>query len=97
MSELTTSGEVQARLGVTPGRRRGWRIGRWLLGLVVTAGLVGGGTMGLRALRATPPVQYQTEIVRQGTLTVTVTATGELKSLTQVNSRHRNLRHRGDR
>jgi HlyD family secretion protein len=84
MSEQTTSGEVQARLGVMPGGRRRWRIGRWLLGLVVTAGLVGGGTMGLRAIRATPPAQYQTEIVRQGTLTVTVTATGELKSLTEV-------------
>ena len=29
--------------------------------------------------------QYQTETVEKGTLTVTVTATGELKSLTQVN------------
>jgi HlyD family secretion protein len=84
MSEQTTSGEVQARLGVTRGKRRGRRIGRWLLGLVITAGLVGGGTMGVRALRTTAPVRYQTEDVKQGTLTVTVTATGELKSLTEV-------------
>ena len=35
--------------------------------------------------RAEPVAPYQTETVEKGTLTVTVTATGELKSLTQVN------------
>jgi HlyD family secretion protein len=85
MTDQTTAQDLQARLGVTPGGRRGRRIGRWLLVLAIGAGLSGAGTMAVRSLRTTSPVQYQTESVKQGTLTVTVTATGELKSLTQVN------------
>ena len=41
--------------------------------------------MRLRASRPEPGAQYQMDTVERGTLTVTVTATGELKSLTQVN------------
>ena len=43
------------------------------------------GIMRLRASRPEPPSPYQLATVERGTLTVTVTATGELKSLTQVN------------
>jgi HlyD family secretion protein len=84
MSDHTTSQDVQARLGVTAGGRRHRRIGRWLLALVIAAGLLAATTRAVRTLRATAPVQYQTETVKQGTLTVSVTATGELKSLTEV-------------
>ncbi|HLG56964.1 MAG TPA: efflux RND transporter periplasmic adaptor subunit [Vicinamibacterales bacterium] len=85
MIDQTTSQDVHARLGVTPRGRRGLRIGRWLLMLGIAFGLLAGGTMVSRSLRAAPAVQYQTENVQKGSLTVTVTATGELKSLTQVN------------
>lgn len=84
MSEPTKSQELQARLGVTPGGRRRWRLGRWLLVGLVAVGLAAA-VMRLRAMRAEPAAQYRTEAVEKGTLTVTVTATGELKSLTQVN------------
>ena len=40
--------------------------------------------MRLRASRPEPGAQYQMDTVERGTLTVTVTATGELKSLTEV-------------
>jgi HlyD family secretion protein len=53
--------------------------------LVVAVGVSGGVAMVSRSLRAEPAVQYQTENAQKGTLTVTVTATGELTSLTQVN------------
>ena len=70
---------------MAPGARRRRRFGRWLLTLVIVVGLVGVATVVSRSLRAEPVVQYQTENVEKGTLTVTVTATGELTSLTQVN------------
>jgi HlyD family secretion protein len=79
----TDTEELRARLGVTPaGRAR--RIGRWLMAVVLLAA-AGAGVMQVRASRGAPPAQYQTETVEQGTLTVSVTATGELKALTQVN------------
>jgi HlyD family secretion protein len=75
--------ELRSRLGVSPaGRAR--RAGRWLVALALLAA-VGVGVMRVRASRAEPRVEYQTEAVENGTLTVTVTATGELQSLTQVN------------
>ena len=83
MSQSPDTKELQARLGVSSaGRAR--RIVRWVVVLVVLA-VIGFGAMRLRASRAVPPALYRTEPVASGTLTVTVTATGELKALTQVN------------
>jgi HlyD family secretion protein len=83
MSSTNDTEELRARLGVTPaGRAR--RAGRWLIALALVAA-AGAGIMQVRASRAEPRVTYQTEPVETGTLTVTVTATGELQSLTQVN------------
>jgi HlyD family secretion protein len=83
MSRTTETDELKARLGVTPaGRMR--RAGRWLIVLVLLAG-ASVGVMRVRASRGAPPAQYRTENVEAGTLTVSVTATGELKALTQVN------------
>lgn len=84
MSDQTKALELQERLGVTPGARRNRRIGRWLLVGLVAIGIAAG-IMRLRAARGEPAVRYQMETLDKGTLTVTVTATGELKSLTQVN------------
>jgi HlyD family secretion protein len=47
--------------------------------------VVGVGVLRLRATRDPEPARYRTELVEAGTLTVTVTATGEVKALTQVN------------
>ena len=64
------------------GRAR--RIGRWVVVLLVLAA-AGAGVVALSSSRGAPPAQYRTETVEAGTLTVSVTATGELKALTQVN------------
>jgi HlyD family secretion protein len=75
--------DLQARLGMSrAGRAR--RIGRWAIALLVLAALAAG-ALKLRASRGAPPAQYRTEAIEAGTLTVSVTATGELKALTQVN------------
>jgi HlyD family secretion protein len=83
MSQSPDTKELQARLGMSrSGRAR--RIGRWVVALLVVAA-VGAGVVALGSSRGTPPAQYRTETVEAGTLTVSVTATGELKALTQVN------------
>ena len=78
------SGDLKSRLGLTARSRRSRHIGLWLTILLVGVAVVLG-FMRLRASRPEPGAQYQMETVERGTLTVTVTATGELKSLTQVN------------
>jgi HlyD family secretion protein len=83
MSQSPDTKELQARLGMSRSGRA-QRIGRWVVALLVLAALAGG-VLRLRALRGAPPAQYRTENVEAGTLTVSVTATGELKALTQVN------------
>jgi len=83
MGQSPDTKELQARLGMSRGGRAR-RFGRWMVALLVLAAIVAG-ALRLRASRATPPEQYRTEAVDSGTLTVSVTATGELKALTQVN------------
>jgi len=77
------SGDIHDTLGLTPrGRRR--RVGRWLFAALILVALIG---VALR-WRATPAQAispYKTERVQKGALTVSVTATGELKPVTQVN------------
>jgi len=75
------SGDLQSRIGLTPRSRHVWR---WFTVLLVGIAVVVG-VMRLRASRPEPGAQYQMDTVERGTLTVTITATGELKSLTQVN------------
>ena len=79
----TPADDIQNTLGLnSAGRRR--RLLRWLLAaIVVVAVIVGAMRIGTGSAADTG-VQYQTEEVTKGTLTVTVTATGELKPLTQV-------------
>lgn len=83
MSQSPDTKELQARLGISR-VRRAKRAGRWVVALVVLAAIAAG-VLRLRASRGAPPAQYRTENVEAGTLTVSVTATGELKALTQVN------------
>jgi HlyD family secretion protein len=74
--------DVRKTLGVGGGRRR-WR--RWIGAAAVLAlASVAAGTA-LRTRQREPLVRYQTAPVSRETLTITVTATGNLGSLTQVN------------
>src|SRR5687767_8238772 len=83
MNDQTQTSEIQERLGVARGRRGG-RVARALLWLVIVGGVITA-VAAWRAGAAEPPAQYQTATVEKGTLTVTITATGEVQSLTQVN------------
>lgn len=83
MNQSDDAQELQSRLGLSA-RHRAWRAGRWIIALLVLV-LAGAGWLRLRASRGPEPARYRTEVIEQGTLTVTVTATGELKALTQVN------------
>ena len=81
MSQSADTQELQSRLGLSP-RSRAWRWGRWIL---AGAGTRWGGRAAGSGVARPRARQYRTELVEAGTLTVTVTATGELKALTQVN------------
>ena len=83
MTAATTPPDIHDTLGLTPrGRRR--RIGRWLFAALIIVALVGVG-LRMRAAPAQAVSPYKTETVQKGALTVSVTATGELKPVTQVN------------
>jgi HlyD family secretion protein len=75
--------DIHETLGLTPGGRRR-RIGRWLIAalVIVVLGVV---VLQLRGAPAEPASPYRTDTVRSGALTVSVTATGELTPVTQVN------------
>lgn len=78
--------EIETRLGIDAQGRRKRRLRQWLLGegLLVAAAGIGG--IAISQLRSQEPsVQYRTEEVRRGALTITVEATGKLEPLTQVN------------
>ena len=75
--------DIHDTLGLTPrGRRR--RIGRWLVAALVLVALAAV-ALRMRAAPAQAVSPYKTEPVQKGALTVSVTATGELKPVTQVN------------
>ena len=75
--------DIHDTLGLTPGGRRK-RIGRWIIAALVIVALAVV-LIRMRAAPAQAASPYKTEAVQQGALTVSVTATGELKPVTQVN------------
>ena len=75
--------DIHDTLGLTPGGRRK-RIGRWIIAALVIVALAVV-LIRMRAAPAQAASPYKTETVQQGALTVSVTATGELKPVTQVN------------
>lgn len=83
MSQEGATDELQSRLGLSP-RHRLRRVGRWIAALLFLA-VVAFGVVRFRSNRAAEPPRYRTEQVETGTLTVAVTATGEVRALTQVN------------
>jgi len=75
--------DIHDTLGLSPGGR--WkRIGRWIIAAFAIVALVVV-ALRMRAAPAQAVSPYKTESVQQGALTVSVTATGELKPVTQVN------------
>jgi HlyD family secretion protein len=83
-NRLSTGG-VEATLGVgTAGRQhRRLRNGLVLLGILSVAGAVV--FLVIRSRTTVAQVDYRTEVVERGTLTIKVTATGTLQPLRQVN------------
>ncbi len=82
MKQSTSPPDIHATLGLAS-NRRGWRVARFFIVVVALVAL--GAAWWASRPRAEARPLYQTERVEKGTLTVTVTATGEVKSLTQVN------------
>jgi HlyD family secretion protein len=76
--------DIHSRLEMTPPAVLRRRLVRWSAWLGVLVVCIATGVAASRGLRTEPAVEYQTEIVQRGPITVTVTATGELKSLTEV-------------
>jgi HlyD family secretion protein len=76
--------DISATLGIGPGRSTRHHIKRWLLWLIVAA-VIAIPTIAVWSTRSKPAAtEYLTEPVTRGDVTVTVTATGELTSLTKV-------------
>jgi HlyD family secretion protein len=75
---------IDSRLELTPSARRRRLLVRGFIWLVVIAAAVAGAAAAARTMRTPTPVRYQTEPVQRGPLTVSVTATGEVQSLTEV-------------
>jgi HlyD family secretion protein len=78
-----TPPDIHDTLGLTP-RRRVRRLGLWLLAVLAVLAVVAM-LLRMRAGAAQTVSPYKTETVQKGALTVSVTATGELKPVTQVN------------
>jgi HlyD family secretion protein len=77
----TAAHDIRATLGMAS-NRRGRRVARWLAAVLAMVALAAAWRV-LRPRAEARPL-YQTEQVETGTLTVTVTATGELRAVTQV-------------
>ncbi len=75
----TETMDLKEKLGLAPGRRRWKRLARWLALLLVVFALVAFWMSRQKAAAAQPQVRYRTEPARTGDLTVTVTATGQVK------------------
>ena len=84
MSDNSGSITIESRLELSPSARRRRRIVKWSIWLIVLAAVAAGAASAARSMRAPATVRYQTEPVQRGPLTVTVTATGDVQSLTEV-------------
>jgi HlyD family secretion protein len=89
MTQTTTTAapgteELAALIGIGgQGRRRGRHARRVIIALVLVAAAIGG-LMAFRLGGAEPQLTYQKETVTRGTLSVTVSATGNLKPTNEV-------------
>jgi HlyD family secretion protein len=80
MKTMTTEAiDIKEKLGLAPGRKRWMRLLRWFVFLAIVAWAVSYWMNKQKAAAAQPVVHYRTETARAGNLTVTVTATGQVK------------------
>ena len=75
----TEATDMKEKLGIAPGRKRWMRLVRWLVFLLLVGAGLGYWFNQQRAAAAHPAASYRTEPARVGDMTVTVTATGQLK------------------
>jgi HlyD family secretion protein len=80
----TETMDIQEKLGLVPGKRRWRKLARWSVLLMVAAAGVGFWSNSQKAAEAQPLVRYRTEDARRGNLTVSVTATGQVKPTRSV-------------
>ena len=71
--------DIKEKLGIVPRRKRWIRLLRWVAILLVAGAGFNYWLSRQKALAARPTTRYRTETARTGDLTVTVTATGQLK------------------
>ncbi|BAU49194.1 RND transporter [Sulfurifustis variabilis] len=83
MNELNVNGEVAQQLGVDAGSERARRRRRWL-GWGALAAVLATAAIAWTLIGDGTEVQYRTQPVQRGDLTVTVTATGTLEPTNQV-------------
>ena len=76
--------DIRAALGLDRAQRAKTIRRRWLVWAVIIVLLTVGVVAAVRSGSRAPGIQYRAQTVKLGTLAVTVTATGELASLTQV-------------
>jgi HlyD family secretion protein len=83
-NSINADADVSAKLGIGPGRSSRHHIKKWLLWLMVAA-VIAIPAIAVWSTRSKPATtEYLTEAVKRGDVTVTVTATGELASVTKV-------------
>jgi HlyD family secretion protein len=75
----TDAMDMKEKLGLAPGKRRRKRLIRWSVFLLLAIAGIGFWNSRQNAAAAQPRVRYRTESARTGDLTVTVTATGQVK------------------
>jgi len=73
------SNDIDEKLGVVSGRKRWFRLLRWLVFLAIVAAGANYWFNKQKAAAAATVVRYRTDPARKGELTVNVTATGQLK------------------
>jgi len=76
--------DMKEKLGIVRSKRRWIRLVRWLVILLVVAVLIVRWVGKQSAAAAQPVTRYRTESARTGNLTVTVTATGQVKPTRSV-------------
>jgi HlyD family secretion protein len=81
MSDAT---DMKEKLGMVRGRKRWFRLVRWLVILLVVGFGISRWVARQNAAAAQPAIRYRTESARTGNLTVTVTATGQVKPTRSV-------------
>jgi HlyD family secretion protein len=78
-AEMTAENEIQKVLGVTPGKNSWEKRLYWIVPLILIVGVVGLLMVHLKSVAAKRADHYRTENTQISDLTVTVTATGQLK------------------